>query len=234
MASNSCVLTMGWDHWPPFMYQDDSKNMTGTHIELIREVVTTMGCEIQFKELPWKRSLLELRKGNIDLVGGASWTQERSVWAHYTDPYVNNQISLFVLRSELDKLGDINSLQDIRNSRFQLGMLRGAYHGPELEKMLEDPEFMSHVQIANTETLNVKKLVLKRIDGFFMAREAGEALLRSLNMQDEIMVHPYTLMVDKHYVMMSKNSVPLELVEKFNASLNQLKESGRYSEIFSQ
>ena len=54
--------TSGWEPWEPYQYQQGDQ-ITGLDIDLVRAVVTNMGCEIAFKEMRWTRLLSEVEKG---------------------------------------------------------------------------------------------------------------------------------------------------------------------------
>ncbi|MGF1742179.1 transporter substrate-binding domain-containing protein [Vibrio profundum] len=230
MADSPCILSMGWTSWPPFMYANEKNQVTGKHIELIKAVTSGMGCHIKFKEMPWKRLLLEVKKGHIDMAAGASWTKDRAVWAHYSEPYINSKISFFILKVDMET-HDINSFEDIKKNNFQLGVLRGAYYGQEFERLSNDPEFKKNIQVLTSVSANVKKLLARRIDGYFMNHESGIALINKMGKDEDIITHPSISITDKYHVIMSKKSIDIEMLDKFNTSLDNVIKSGTYDEI---
>ena len=228
-AESSCLLRMGWEQWKPYQYIDENNQLTGVDIELVGAIVTNMGCDIEFVELPWKRHLVEVEKGKTDIAAGASMTAERQEWAYFTQAYREETRVLFVLKGTSETY-QLNSLADIIGT-FRLGVNSGAYNGEEFAQLIEQAEFKKHVEVVNDEVQNHDKLIGKRINGFIADVLSGTNRLRERNLQDNVEVHPVHIHSDNVYVMFSKQSTTPELVETFNKSLALLKENGVYDGI---
>ena len=72
--------------WLPYIVVSDEK-VTGTDIELIRKVFQDIGSELQLLSMPESRALNDLESGKVDLLFGASYTDERSKFAWFSKPY---------------------------------------------------------------------------------------------------------------------------------------------------
>ena len=80
----NCVWRIGWEPWEPYQYLDENKQLVGLDIELIQSVANIAGCKTKYiKIASWKRNLIELAKGNLDLAIAASKTVERQEFAQF-------------------------------------------------------------------------------------------------------------------------------------------------------
>ncbi len=86
--------SIGWN--PLVMKNEETKKITGIAYDLSHEIGKKLNIPIKFIELPWKRMLLYLKKGKIDMVLGIYWTQQRSQNYYYTSPFLNNDARVFV------------------------------------------------------------------------------------------------------------------------------------------
>ena len=229
-AEPDCVLKMGWEPWKPYQYIDENMMLNGLDIEIIEAVVNNIGCRLEKKKVPWKRLLIEAETGRIDLVAGASMTEDRKKWAYFSQPYREETRVLFVLKGT-SGIYKFNSLSDIIGTRFELGVNRGAYNGEMFERLMENPEFSEHVDIVTTEVQNHKKLIIGRIQGFIGDAISGTHLLRERKILDKVEIHPLKIHSSSIYVMFSKKSTTPELVENFNKSLTTLEENGIHKKI---
>ena len=90
-------------------------------------------------------------------------------------------------------------------------------------------------QVAETDIINIRKLINNRIDIFPIDKLVGTSLLNSdfTSQQKQLLTyHPKPLTTNQQRVLFSKNSPhPQEMLVIFNEGLKQLKESGRYQRL---
>ncbi|WP_339668412.1 transporter substrate-binding domain-containing protein [Dasania marina] len=233
LQAHSCSLSMGWEEWQPYAYKNASGELTGLDIELVTSILENMNCQLQLKNMPWKRLLNDTKEGNNDLVSGASITEERKQWGQFTLPYRQETRALFVRKGTSEKFA-IHQLQDMVSAKFKLGLTRGVYNGDAFAKMMENPEFKKLTQVVSKESINPKKLVKNRIDGYVADAISGSQILRDMGLSDKIEIHPYTIYAADVHVLMSKKSTNPELLEKFNNSLAQLQSEGKLQAIINR
>mgnify|MGYP000229219900 CR=1 FL=1 len=229
-AEPSCELKMGWEPWEPYQFLNKDKQLTGLDIELIGAVVKEMGCKIQFKQKPWKRLLVEAKNGSMDIVAGASKTEERQKWAYFTDIYREETRVLFTLNGT-SKQYPFKLLKDFIGTGFIIGVNRGAFNGDEFDQLMQKKDFKKMIQVVSKESQNHDKLIAKRIDGYIGDAISGINLLHKKNIYNKIEIHPVKINSSGIYVMFSKKSTTLDLVKRFNDSLNRLKKNGVYDII---
>ncbi len=233
IADSACILTMGWEPWRPYQYLNKKNQLTGLDIELIQAVVINMGCKLKFEKMPWKRLLKQAKDGKVDLVSGATITEERKKWAYFSNPYRTETMGVFVRKNNSSKY-PFKSIADITQSKFNLGINSGVYYGSLFKKLMKDPKFKKRIQVVTNYKQNVPKLLLGRIDGFIANVISGVDELRVKNVLDKVELHPMIVSSTTNSVILSKKSVKFEMVDKFNKSLSELKQSGKYEKILNK
>ncbi len=73
--------------WKPYFYRFGSGQYDGTDYTLLRDVVSSTGCELIVLPMTEERSIIELGKGSFDISLGASFTPQRAEQFYYSLPY---------------------------------------------------------------------------------------------------------------------------------------------------
>ena len=223
-------FSLGWEPWPPFQYEDETKQLTGFDIELITTIMENAGLKVSYRNTPWKRLLFEVQSGRMDMAGAASKTKEREEFAFFTNPYRKETIVLFVQKGQSHKY-KFKTLEQLTKSNFKLGVANGYYYGEKYAELIKNPIFKGKVQTVNKDELNIRKLMKNRIDGFLMEPVAATAMLKKLSLLDKAEILPVPIYSDNIFAIFSKASTSTEVVKKFNKSLKELKANGKYDQI---
>ena len=223
-------LIMGWEPWEPYQYKDSDQNLTGLDIELILAIAANAGYTISFEEIPWQRQLEYLKNGEVHLATGASKTREREAYVFFSDPYRTESIQLYVRNGESAHY-PFERLEDIIDTKFQLGVSRGYFYGENYEKLMENHEFSIHVQEVTDDTFNYLKLIVNRIDGFLADPMSFRSVLRKKGLEGKIEAHPMKIYSTNIFIIFSKEAVSPATVKAFNESLIRIKSNGKYQQI---
>ena len=202
-SSEKRIFSIGWEPWTPYLFENEQKVLTGLDADLIRMIIHKMNCEAKFKQLPWKRHLAYVERGQIDFATGASKTSEREVYANFSDAYRTESTVLFVLKGSSPKF-PFKQLSDIKNSEFQLGITNGYFYGETFAELLKDKDFKKHIQGVSSDTINIKKVLKKRVDGFIGDIFAGVAALKEAGVRNKFEIHPMPVSSSDIFVMFSK------------------------------
>ena len=224
------TFTIGWEPWDPYAFINDQKVLTGLDVELVTMIVNKMGSEISYKQLPWKRHLAYVERGQIDLAAGASKTPEREAYALFSDGYRQESTVLFVLKGGIAKY-PFKQLSDITNSKFQLGVTNGYFYGDTFAELLKDKNFKKHVQGVASDSINIKKTLKQRVDGFLGDIYAGVAALKEAGVREQFEIHPVAVSSADVYIMFSKKTSTPDDVKLFNQTMKSLKDNGELGKI---
>lgn len=227
----SCELSVGWEPYLPYQFAGEDGEATGADVALMRELGAAIGCEVVFRELPWARQLLELENGMLDVAMSASWTPERAEYVHFSTPYRRADMAIFVRRGSASEY-PLEALAEVPDIGFRLGVILGYYYGPEFEELKQDPAFAAYVDPAADYPTNINKLLHGRIDGLLvddMAVMRAEA--ERLGVADRVEAHPLRMPGDEFHLMLSRRSVPPEVVAAIDRQLEAMTASGRIRAI---
>ncbi|WP_431687545.1 substrate-binding periplasmic protein [Hahella sp. NBU794] len=223
-------LSVGWESWRPYMYKNEEGRLSGLDIELIQAVADRMGCQLEFSEIPFKRHLLQLRQGKIDLATSVQKTAAREEYAWFSQTYRTSASNLIIRREDADRY-HFKSFKEMTQSRFRLGVTRGYFYGDDVNKYIEKEDGQLHVEDVVSDELNLMKLLARRVDGIFADPIVIYSLARDIGRKDEIAVHPLGLVSDTFYIMGSKASVSPKTMENLNQALQSLQQSGEFDAI---
>ncbi|MDX1677655.1 transporter substrate-binding domain-containing protein [Arsukibacterium sp.] len=224
-----CSLTMGFDAWEPYQYMTVGNTVTGLDVELVRAIAAEMQCELSIVQGSWVELLGMLREGEIDFVLGASVTEDRQTFAYFSEPYRQEQFSLYVRAEDVDL--PVTSIEEFIAAGYKLGIVNEYYYGDEIAKLYASAQFRPQFVGAIISEMNMARLLDEEIDGFLEDSFVAASILRRKGLDDLIKPHQITLGNNDVYVMFSKASVEEQLVAEFNRGLAAIKQNGLYQQI---
>ncbi len=229
-AAENMTLIQGWNPWAPFAFQYPQGSMAGIDIEIVHHILSHAGYTITYQEAAWARQLKLIEDGTLHITASAMITPEREAYACFSDPYYRESYLIFVRKGEAAN-HHISSLQDIAGSSFRLGVMRGSMYGDEFVRLMENPEFSRQIETVTSDEQNHQKLLTHRLDGFI--QEASRMLTDGKKSGIRDQVEPlFVVGEDDLHFMFSRQSVPAEIIHKFNEGLRNLRADGTYQRIF--
>ncbi|MBN9342881.1 MAG: TRIC cation channel family protein [Holosporales bacterium] len=234
------TLLNGWYLWDPYQYairnEGAGETLTGLDIELVKAITTAAKYKVVYEPISWRQHQEDLKNGKRDFAAGATYTEERAQFVHFSAPYRFEENSLFVRRDEESRLQfkTIPELLDqIKQHRFRLGIIEGyIYADPAINKWLKDPQNQDLIVKANNDLENINSLLEGKIDGFLADRIVGATLIWRTNHGPTINEIRLGIKTPIHF-MFSKKTVPLTQVEEFNQAIEKVKDSSAYNQIIS-
>lgn len=219
-------LTVGWEPWKPFMYTTSEGQLTGLDIELIRAVAAKMDCTLAFVQLPFKRHMLELKAGRIDLATSVQWTAEREQFAYFSKPYRESHQRLLVRANQAARW-PLSQLEDLRAWPFRLGITRGYFYGEQFDRLSAAPGQV-RIEDAISDDVNVTRLLAGRIDGLLADPLVVASLVPQAGVVEQ---HPLLLSASVFHFIGSRRALEPELMQQLDAALLQLQASGELQAI---
>lgn len=229
-----CVLTMGWDPWEPYHYSDPTGEIRGFDVQLVRALAEAVDCGVEFRRESWAALLDHVASGDVDLISGATLTEDRQRFAIFSAPYRSEEFALYV-RTGDPTLTDNTSLRDLLDAGMRVGVTDAYIYGDEVMALQDDPAFADQFVRAAMGEVSATRLLDGEIDGFIEDIFVATAAIRRKGLENEIAVHPLTLQSggDVRF-MFSRASVDEAFVGRVDEALARLRESGRYREIESR
>ena len=204
----------------PFEFQNDSGQYVGIDMDLIREIAKDQGFTVDIKPLGFDAALQAVQANQVDgVIAGMSITDARRKVFDFSEPYFESGVQMAVLESN----NDVKSYEDLRGKRVAV---KNGTEGATFAESIKDRYGFTVVSFADSasmfdevrtgnsaavfEDYPVLNYGIQQGNGFktVTPKEAGSS---------------YGFAVNK-----GRNA---ELLQKFNAGLNNLKASGRYQQI---
>lgn len=231
------TLRCGWYLWDPYQYtvlMHDIKHLTGLDVQLVKSVFEHAGYEVLYEEVSWKQHQLDIKEGRRDIAAGAFYNEDRASYAYYSTPYRTETDVLYVRKPDAKRFSfssttELISLLDGHSVR--LGIIDGFYYGPELMNYIHDPANASRIIRVGNDVANFENLLDDKIDAFVIDRLVGATLAWRHGWQRRVVEIPQVVFSESIHVIFSKETTSPELVEQFNASLDQIRKDGRYNKI---
>ncbi|MCW8876849.1 MAG: transporter substrate-binding domain-containing protein [Kangiellaceae bacterium] len=227
---NKCQLNMGWDPWEPYQYLAPGDEVKGLEIDLVSAMAKEAGCELKFVQKNWMNLLNGIRNGSIDLLGGASKTEARKKFAHFSDPYRHESFILYIRAGESEKYVG-KDLKALLTENFRLGVTQDYIYGDQVSELQDDEVLANNFVSVPTTEVNYYNLIQNQIDGFLEDPFVAAYTVKRKGLQEEIEAHTLEVHSGAVSIMFSKKSVKKETVDAFNKALATLKQTGEYQKI---
>jgi polar amino acid transport system substrate-binding protein len=233
VAPVACSFRLGFEAWEPYQYVGMEQKAAGLDIELIQAIADEMKCQLEFRQGNWTDLISALKKGELDLLPGASKTAARESFAYFSDPYRNEKFVLFI-RSTDTALSQYATLAELLAAGKKVGIVSDYYYGETVAGFYNDDNLKAAFIESPLSELNLKRLQDEEIDAMFEDSLVGGSMLRRKGLAGQIGQHSIDLGQSDVYLMFSKNTVTEAQVAAFNQALQSIRQNGSYQAILAK
>lgn len=199
---------------PPMSWDQDGK-LTGVCVAAARRAFAAVGLALQVEPpIPWARCLRMVETGEIDVNLCGFSNEKRLEHAVMVEPPVGHNEAVLIVRRDSTLV--YKSRADLDGLR--IGMGRGVSFGAEFDAYLAQH---AQLDIALSETHNLQKLLLDRLDAVITARLAGQQLIRNMGCESQLRLLPGKVVEGPLFMQMSKRSQHLGVLPQLTAFLKQ-------------
>lgn len=204
----------------PFEFQDASGKFVGIDIDLINEIAANQNFTVTIKPLGFDAALQAVQANQADgVIAGMSITDERKKVFDFSDPYFESGVQMAVLATD----DDIKSYEDLRGKRVAV---KNGTEGAEFAESIKDKYGFSTVYFADSASMfdEVRTGNSQAVFEDYPVLQYGIAQgngFKTVTPKEK----------GANYGFAVNKGQNAELLQKFNAGLADLKESGRYDEI---
>lgn len=92
------VIKYGYDEDYPPWEKNVSGKPVGINIDIMNALAGKLGFDVAFRPYPFKRVLVLLESGEIDMTGGLARSPEREAYARYLEPSYQKTTKVFIVR----------------------------------------------------------------------------------------------------------------------------------------
>ncbi|NLX11593.1 MAG: transporter substrate-binding domain-containing protein, partial [Chloroflexi bacterium] len=110
------VVTVGMNaEYPPFEFVDESGEVAGFDVDLMRALAEEAGFEVEFVNTRWDGIFVALQSGEFDAVASAATiTEEREEIVDFSNPYFNAGQTIAVLEDRAEEISTVDDLAGLR------------------------------------------------------------------------------------------------------------------------
>lgn len=221
------LVTRSATNMPPYAYLDPRQQLTGYRIEVLRLLFQRLQCPLQIRtDSPWKRSLVLLQAGEMDLLVNASRSPEREAFAYFSQAGDSEFVSLFALKQQQHRIV-LTDISAAFSGHYNIGLIRGNFYGAELAPLLSQPQVKPHLVEAIDKPGLYQLLLKKRVDLYLDYYPNGLLALRDEALDSQIVRLPLppVHIGDTHY-MFSRKSVSPAFIQAFDEELARMQADG--------
>lgn len=204
----------------PFEWMDDSGELTGIDMDLIRAIAEDQGLDIHIDSLGFDAACTALESGAADLViAGMTINDARKEKYDFSTPYYETGVSMGV---GIDS--GITSYEDLRG---KIVVAKTSTVGYEFAKSIEE-EYGFHLEVVEESAFMFDKVTSGEAVALF---EDTPVLLYEIKMEGRELLVPLGNENPAYYgIALMKDANP-ELLDKINSGLENLIANGTYDEI---
>jgi len=217
------TVTAAQDPWPPFVQE---KGEPGLSVDLVRAALEHEGYELEMTIMPWARAIDQVKNGNIDVLVATWYTEERSDYLRYSEPYMQNQLKFIKQAGDDFEFNGLDSL-----TGKTVGVVRGYGYGDD---------FLNATNFSRPETSSIGSNLLKLDAGRIDLTLEDEIVALSTMKSEGIDSSKYDFtnnalsVNDLHVTSGVANARSEEIIAAFNRGLAAIRENGTMAELLAK
>lgn len=211
----------GASNWYPVSYiNQKTLKAEGIAVDLVRFIGEKLAVPVSVDmETPWKRKLVNLARGDLDLSVAIYRTKEREEWYLYTSSYFVNESRVFVLKG---KEFHFEQLEDLIGRIG--GIPNGGSFGDEFDNFAKDKAL--NLQGVESKKQLIKMLLLRRTDYFIQDYLDAMMYLKLHGLQGDVVSLPTPISTVEVHFALSRKSPCAYLVPQINEIIIKAKQDG--------
>lgn len=221
-ANEENVLIVGLDDsFPPMGFRNEKNEIVGFDIDIASAVAEKLDMKLKLQPISWAGKEQELDSGNIDCIwNGFAYNEKRAETMTLSNPYVGSK-NIFVLKNG----------STVQSQEELTGMKIGVQSGSIQQQDLEASEFYQKVEVVEygDNLTAFMDLETGGVDAIFCSSIIGNYLIKSKDKDYETIDSQGISEENIDVVAFKKGN--LELKEKVDKALYELKEDGTLAEI---
>lgn len=226
--SHANTVTIRADEWYPINGVPGAKN-PGYMIELAQVILAKHGHTVEYRSMPWERSLKEVRRGSFDCVVGA-YKEDAPDFIFPDNAWGSIESTFYVKNETAWRYTNMDSLKNI-----VIGAIGGYAYSEEFDEYIKQNKGKGKVQVINANNAleqNIKKLLKGRIDVVIESHLVMEAKLKSMKATDKVKSAGVLVEAENMYIACSPaKSTSKEYVKLFSDGIKELRTTGKLKEI---
>lgn len=168
-----------------FMDIDEQNIVSGIIPDFLAEISKTTACQFVYEVMPRVRALRMLELGKIDIIA-ASQTPQRDAAADYVN-VLSEPVSLISLK---DRTGSGNPIDDLRQGKMQVNIVRGFDMGTEYWKLVANLRQKNRIEDVLSADIIAQKMLSNRCDATIMGVSTFIKSVEKYKLESRLLITP--------------------------------------------
>ena len=222
-AGERILLVSGQLDWKPFLMKDVSTGrIYGVMYEILELAALRNNLELKYIDLPWKRAIVSLKKGRIDVICGIFRNKQRIKDLDYSCPVIKNELRIFT-----NTPMRISKLSDLRGKSGDY--LRGGSYGEKVDTFIRTG--IANFNEVTDDNTSINRLVRGYSD-FFLGTYIDTMLkIKDRGLQDKVKPLPYVLDNVDVFFAFPKGAKKKYTYEKMKVTFEEMLKDGTIDSI---
>lgn len=212
------IVGGGWD-LPPYEFIDKDGKPAGYNVELTKAVAEVMGLKVEFRMGNWPEMRDKLQTGEIDLLQGMFYTDDRAKSVDFSNPHNNVNHAIFARRG----MPSLQSLDGLRGKEVIVA------RGSLMHDFLARQGIVGKLILTDTPADALRLLASGKHDYAGAGLLGGIYLARELKLTNIV---PVVRSVVSYRYCFAVKKGNTELLADLNEGLAILKQTGQYQKIY--
>ncbi|RII30753.1 MAG: histidine kinase [Geobacter sp.] len=218
-AAQKVIIVGGDRDYPPYEFIDKDGKPAGYNVDLTRAIADVMGMKVEFRFGGWSEMRAALMNGEIDVLQGISFSEERSRTIAFSPPHTIVHHAVFA-RKDTPPVKSIEELRGKQVIVFRDGIMHDT---------LRDLGFSGNLHFTATPADALRRLSSGADDYAVVAILPGMYLIRELHLTNLVPVAT-NIAAQKYCYGVKKGND--ELLTRFSEGLAILRQTGQYQAIY--
>ncbi len=208
--------------YPPFDTTDEDGNIVGFDMDLLNAIAEDQGFKVEYQAFEFDAIIPAIKAGNADIVAaGMNVTAERAEKVDFSDKYFDSG-KVIIVKKDNDKINKAEDLTADMKVAAQIGTTEAEY-----VQDLESKGQIKEAVVLNQTTQCILQLQNGDVDAVVM--DAPVAKYYETKNSDTI--KQVESLIDPAEMAFAVTKGNTDLLEKINAGLKNVKDSGKYDEL---
>ena len=217
-GARTIIVGGNWAY-PPYEFLDANGTPSGYNVDLTRAIADVMGMKVEFRFDDWSKLRADLPMGQIDILQGASYSDERTQSLDFSPPHTIVHHAIFARRGTKA----VDSLEGLHGKKvivFRDGIMHDT-----LRRM----GMASELVLSSSPADALRLLASGECDYAVVASLPGMYLIRELHLSNLVPVAK-NIAAQKYCYAVKKGDT--ELITRFSEGLAILQQTGQYKAIY--
>ncbi len=213
------IIVGGDRDYPPYEFVDRDGRPAGYNVDLTRAIADVMGMKVSFRFGSWSEMRKGLQGGEINILQGISWSEERAKKLDFSPPHTIVHHAVFARKGT----PPVKSLEELRGRKvivFRDGIMHDL-----LVRMGFGPDLV----LTGTPADALRLLASGKHDYCVVASLPGMYLIRELKLNNLVQVAK-SVSSQKYCYAVTRGDA--ELLARFSEGLAIVRQTGQYQAIY--